>query len=97
MSKSSQVIEIEAQIKEEMSLTPKQIKFKSDVAEAEIWLSRELKRGLVPACLFNPLIASELACKKMKDINDLHSVKSVAKALVAIEYDNEKYINEGYL
>ena len=100
MSKSQQVIDIEEQIKEEMSLTPAQIKFKDDVDEMYQWLKNDLSRGLVHPILFNPLIHSELSSRKnldTKNINELYSLRDVAKALTTLEYDNEKYINEGYL
>lgn len=88
MNKTQQVIDIEAQISEDMSVSPKDIKFKNDCKEAEIWMLRELKRGLIPTCLHNPMILHHL------DNNDLHSVRDVAKALVEFENYEEELANE---
>ena len=77
--KTQQQIDIEADITAEMSLSAKEIEFKNDCKEAEIWLRRELKRGLVPTCLHNPMLLHHI------DDNDLHSVRDVARALVMFE------------
>ena len=82
--------EIMEQINKDVSQSKKQIQYKQDVQEAKVWLRRELNQGLIPSCLHNPHILHHL-----DDNADLHSIDTVAHALVDVERFEEEEYNFG--